>query len=87
MAVARRLGAAERQVHFRADGGRVHVEETRVDIAHRREGLVDVAGVDRGRQSIGHVVGNPDRLVERPAGEHRHDRPEDLLARDRASTA
>src|SRR5262245_16034336 len=53
VAVARVLGAAEGQVRLRADGGGVDVEDPRVHVAHGREGLVDVLGVDGGRGQRG----------------------------------
>ena len=35
------------------------------NVAHRREGLVDVLRVDRAGQAVGHRVGHPDPLLER----------------------
>src|SRR5438105_11298807 len=47
VAVPRVLHAPERKMDFRPDRRRVDVEEPRLEVAHRREGLVDVARVDR----------------------------------------
>src|SRR5689334_13031328 len=82
MAVARVLATAERQVHLGADRGRVDVEDPRLEVAHRRERLVDVLRVDRARQAVRDRVRDPDALLER---RDRHDRrhgTEDLLAGD-----
>ena len=82
VAVARVLHAAERQVDLGADRRGVHVEEPRLELAHRREGLVDVLRVDRSRQPVGNGVGDPDALLERRDRHDRRDGAEDLLARD-----
>src|SRR6266849_8158424 len=47
MPVTGLLRAAEGQMHFRADGGRVDVEDAGVHVAHGNEGVIDVAGIDR----------------------------------------
>src|SRR5437867_2504260 len=47
VAVAGLLRSAERQMHFRADGRRVHVEDPGVHVAHGQERFVHVARVDR----------------------------------------
>ena len=52
VAVARVLHAAERQVHLGADRRGVDVEDARLELAHRREGLVDVPRVDRAGQPV-----------------------------------
>ena len=82
VAVAGRLGAAERQVDFGADRRRVDVEDAGVHVAHRGEGVVHVLRVDRRRQAVLHAVADLDRLVERLARDDRHDRSEDLFLRD-----
>src|SRR5262249_52011581 len=40
VSVARGLGSAEGQVYLRADGGRVHVRDTGVEVTHGAERLV-----------------------------------------------
>ena len=62
MAVAGLFGAAERQVSFRADSWRIHVDDAGCNVAHGSEGIVYVARVDGGRQSVLHPVGNFDGL-------------------------
>ena len=65
MAVAGRLGAAERQVRLGADGAVVHVAQARVEVADGAEGEVDVAGEERGREAVLHAV--DDRAPSRPS--------------------
>ncbi len=69
-------------MNFGADGRGVDVDDAGVDVTHRAEGIVDVAGVDRRRQAILDAVGDVDRLVQRFDGNDRRDRAEDLLLRD-----
>src|ERR1700722_10804636 len=47
----------------------------------RAQALGPVPGPDGTRQPIGRVVGQPHRFVLAVEGDHRHDRPEDLLGR------
>src|SRR5204863_8296016 len=82
MAVSGVLGAAEWEVHFGADRARVDVGDTGVEVAHRAEGLVDVAREDRRRQAVLDAVRDADRLVEVTNANQRRGRPEDLLLRD-----
>src|SRR5262249_30590612 len=48
MAVARGLGSAEREMYFRADGRRVHIGDSGIDVAHSAERLLNVTGVKGG---------------------------------------
>src|SRR5436190_23974911 len=56
VSVACRFRSAEREMDLGANRRRVHVEDARVKIAHRRERLVDVLRVNRRRQSVLDVV-------------------------------
>src|SRR5712692_1520082 len=80
--VAGLLGAAKGQVGLGADGGRVDVNDARVEIAHGLEGPIDVAGVDGGRKAIGHAVRDFEGLFEVVARDHGNHRAEDLFLRD-----
>jgi len=82
MTVGRRFRPAEGQVHLGSDGRRVDAEDAGVEIPHRLEGGIDVARVDRRRQSVGNAVPDRDRFLDRPAAHYRHHWPEDLLLRD-----
>ena len=82
VAVAGRLDAAERQVHLGAGRAGVDVGDPGLEVAHRAEGAVDVAGVDRGREPVLHRVRRGDRLLEALDRDQRGRRPEDLLLRD-----
>src|SRR5438034_227560 len=79
VAVAGVLGAAEGQVGLRPDGGRVHVEDPGVHVAHGREGLVDVLGVDRRGQAVLDGVADGDGLLQGADGDDRDHGAEDLL--------
>src|ERR1043166_5742829 len=68
MTVAGGLGAAERQMHFRADGRGVDVEYAGVHLVHRFERAIDVLRVDGSRQSIAHAVRDLNRFFERVGG-------------------
>src|SRR6187200_2256833 len=48
VAVPRVLPAAEREVRLGARRARVDIDDAGLEVAHRAEGRVDVAGVDRG---------------------------------------
>src|SRR3989304_8268191 len=80
--VARLLDAAEGQVDFSADGGGVDVNDAGVEVAHGREGTVDVLRVDGGGQPVDHSVGDLDALLEAVKRNHGDHRPEDLFLRD-----
>src|SRR5688500_11733333 len=56
MAVAGRLGPAEREVDLGANRRGVHVEDPRVHVAHGCERFVHVARIDRGGQPVGDAV-------------------------------
>src|ERR1035437_8240434 len=47
MAVSGLFGSSEGQVSLRSDGWGIHVENAGFHLAHCREGIVHVAGVDR----------------------------------------
>src|SRR3954453_10911781 len=64
VAVARLLGAAEGQVHLGARRAGVDVRDAGLEVAHRPEGLVDVAREDRGGEAVLDPVRHADRLVE-----------------------
>ena len=53
-----------------------------VDAAGELHGAADVLGEDAGRQAVGRVVGQADRLVDRIGTRHGHGRPEQLVATD-----
>src|SRR4029077_40869 len=74
-----RLGAAERQVHFRSDRRRVDVGDSGVQVADGCERSVYVFRVERRRQAILDVVGNFDRVFETVARNDGNDRAEDFL--------
>ncbi len=69
-------------MHLRADGGRVHIGDAGVNVAHGLKGLVHVAGIDGGRETIGHAVGYVDGLFEGLAGNHAGYGAEDFLLGD-----
>ena len=77
------LVAAERRpvAHRRV---RVHAEVAGLDAARDPQRPADVAGEDRAGQAVLGVVGQRDRLLLVVERHHRDDRPEDLLAPDRA---
>src|SRR5271155_1528518 len=82
VAVPGLLGAAKRQMRFGAYCWRVDVDDSRVEIARSHKGLVYVARVNRGRQSIRHAVGDFNSLLETVDGDNRDHRAEDLFLRD-----
>src|SRR5262249_21745627 len=79
VSVARGLGPAEGQVYLRADGGRVHVGDTGVEVTHGAERLVDVAGVNGRREPVRNAVGDVDGLLEVLAWNHAHHGTEDFF--------
>src|SRR5262249_12304069 len=60
----------------------VDPDDARPDALRQRERAHRVPAVDGAAEPVGRVVGDPDRLLLVPEGDHRDDRPEDLLARD-----
>src|SRR5919201_5063042 len=56
VAVAGVLRAAERQVDLGSDRAGVDVRDAGVEVAHRAEGLVDVAAEDRRREAVADAV-------------------------------
>src|SRR4029450_1508980 len=74
------LEAAERTVkHVDAV---VDPHHARANTLGERDGAVGVARVDGAAETVGRVVGDPDRFVLVLERDHGHDRAEDLLARD-----
>src|ERR1700739_3746565 len=58
------LGAAERQMSFRADGRSVDVNNPGIEILDGSEGPVYIAGVNGGGKSIGNAIGHFNSLLE-----------------------
>src|SRR5262245_20925882 len=79
--VAGALHSAERQVSLGPDGRGIDVRDAGLQIARRRERLVHVLSVNRGRQTVQRVVGDLQRGIQAVGREHADDRTEDLLAR------
>src|SRR5437867_7438825 len=79
MPIARLFGSAKREVHFRADGGSIYIENPRVHVAHRAEGAVDVLRIDRRRESIDDTVPYFDSAIEIIARDDGNNGAEDLL--------
>src|SRR5436190_14896623 len=82
VAVAGVLGPAEREMHLGADRPRVDVRDPGLEVAHRAEGRVHVAGEDRRRKPELDPVRDADRLVDILHADQRGGGPEDLLLRD-----
>ena len=82
VAVAGVLDAAEGQMHFGADGGRVDVGDAGFEIANGGEGAVHILGVERGRKAVVDGVGDLDGLLKGVEFEQRNDGAEDLFAGD-----
>src|SRR5713226_8915551 len=64
VAVAGLLGAPEGQMRFRANGGRVDVDDPGVEVARGLKSLVDVARVDRSRKPVDDAVGDLQRVFQ-----------------------
>src|SRR5256885_7827769 len=82
MAIARGLGTSKGKMNFSANRRRVDVSNSGIQIAHGCECLVDVASVDRRRQTVFNVVGNLDRVLEVLARNDRDNRSENFFLRD-----
>src|SRR5579862_2660446 len=67
---------------LRADRGRIDVDDARLQIALRDEGLVYVTGVNRSGEAVIHAVGDGDGLVEGVERHYRHHGPEDFFLAD-----
>ena len=80
--IARLLEAAEGLRHVALVEG-VDPDDAGLDAAHEPECRVEVARPDAGREAVDRVVRDLDRLVRAVELDHRGDRSEDLLARDR----
>src|SRR5579884_913697 len=67
--------------HLRLGPGRlaIDVDDARLDAAHEREGLAEIAREERGRQPEPYPVGDRDRLVQAVHWNHAQHRPEQLL--------
>src|SRR4051812_19973379 len=82
MPVAGGLCSAEWKVDFGADRGGVHIENTGMHVAHRTECAVDVARIDRRRETILHTISNLDGVIQALTRNNRNDRPEDFFLRN-----
>src|SRR6185369_7661822 len=82
MAVAGLLPTAEREVDLGARRAGVDVHDARLEVAHRPERGVRVAGDDRGREAVARLVDRRDRALVVVDRHDREDRPEDLLLGD-----
>src|SRR5580698_2105697 len=82
MAVAGGLHSAEWEMHFGADGGRVDVSDSSLEIAYPTESFVDIFGVKRGRKAVLDVVGDFDGVCEIFAGDDGNHRAEDFFLGD-----
>src|SRR5271170_1588826 len=82
VAVAGGFGAAEGQMHFGADGGRVDVGDAGVEVANGGEGLVHIFGVERGGQAVLDAVGDLDGIFQVIAGDDGDDGAEDFFLCD-----
>src|SRR5262245_59404397 len=82
MPVAGPLRAAEREMHLRPRRARVDVRDPRIEVAHRAERLVYVAGEDRGREAELDRVRSADRIVDVRCTDESRRVPEDLFLRD-----
>ena len=63
VAVARRLRAAEGQMHLGSDRRGIHVKDAREHFLHCPERAVHIRGVDRSRKPIPHSVRDIDRVI------------------------
>ena len=83
VAVAGLLRAAEREMHLGADRARVDVGDARVEVAHRAERRVHVAGEDRRREAEADAVRRRATASSKSLdADQRGRRAEDLLLRD-----
>src|SRR5437762_2954003 len=51
-------------MHFRPNGGGVHICYAGIDVAHGPKSAVDVAGISREREAIRYAIGNVNALIE-----------------------
>src|SRR5258705_9086099 len=82
VAVAGLLPATERQVRLRPGRPGIDVYDPRLEVAHRAERLVHVAGEDARRQAEAGLVQRQHRRAVVVDRDHGQDRPEDLLLAD-----
>ena len=82
MAVARGLGATERQVHFRTNRRGVDVGNTGIEVAHSSEGPVHVLRVQRRRKPVLYIIGNDNRILQVFAPDYRDHGSEDFFLGD-----
>src|SRR5580704_1927691 len=64
VAVAGLLGAAEGEMRFGPDSGRVHIDDAGVKVPHRGKGAIDVARIDGRGEAVRHAVGDFDSLLK-----------------------
>src|SRR5580698_3352285 len=82
MAVAGGLHSAEGEMNFGADGGRIDVSDSGLEIADGAESFVDVFRIERRRQAVLDVVGDLDGVGEIFAGNDRNHGAEDFFLGD-----
>src|SRR5256885_13452497 len=82
MAIAGLLGAAKGQMRLGPNGRRIDINDAGEQIARRAEGAIHVARINRCGKAIGHAISHIDGFVEAADGDHRYDRPKNLLLRD-----
>src|SRR5687767_3966426 len=82
MTVAGSLSAPKWQVHFCANSRRIDVKDAGVHIIHRPKCLVNVAGINRGRQTVTNAVCDLDCVVQRLCWNYGRYRSEDFFLRD-----
>src|SRR5947208_947177 len=51
-------------MHFRANGGRVHISYAGIDVAHGPKGAVHIARINGGREAVRDTVGNVNGFIE-----------------------
>src|SRR4029077_6350355 len=82
MAVAGVFRTAEREMHLGSDRSRVDVRDSGLQVAHRPEGLVDVAREDGRGESVPDPVRDANRFVEVLDADQCRRGAEDLLLGD-----
>src|SRR6185295_3675236 len=58
--------AAKREMCLCADRGSIDIRDSRVELVQGPHRNVDVTGIDRGRQTVLHIVVDRERLIGRP---------------------
>src|SRR5258706_7963645 len=82
MAVAGSFSTAKGQMNFRADGGRVDIEDSVVVLVRRVGRAVPILRVEGRGQAITHAIRNLDRFIQRVCRNHRSHWTKDLFLRD-----